>query len=843
MSKRRDQLDSEDLPPVLKQKNQQSIVASYSKESQNKQKQLTPPPNQFQLVSDLLPSEKTPQQQPKKAKKEPMESADIGRAPRPVDSPALTQKNLTAHQNQFQSRVPEKTHQQPLKKAKKETVERPDEVDTVSAPTPARNAPRVASQTIENSASKRPKRNASPTPQTPGTPSSHRGRNQDRTGIAWILSSVRSELEAIASVEGVRHQLEQFPECVLLGGITARRELVSALLGEHAHAGNAAAALIAPGMRQPIALELRGAPSGTGLDLASLKGPEADAWLASVTQAASAALGSRLKVDSLRLRLSAAGCANLDVVDLPERSAQALTEVAPKVEEMRVRHLGSETNLIVCLEPGLPLDLARRFDPSLQRTVLLGAAAVAAGGAHGITTALPPSMLCGPAAARALEERFTRMCLDRAPKWITGMEHLELRLGKAVKEAEDAAQKESMSELLCTARAVGLSFGRALQHVVGGTVCYGAGASTLEEELLEFAAAASQNSCGFGRFLSGQEAAEAADDLFKSFNGVEGYIVYLRENVGVSSAEVPLNGGSSWFRMMEEIEVAMRLVRPTEQDLQDLASCAIQAGGTGVHGHQRWDDVVAKLLLEIAFEPLRRRIRYIAARVAWALQQQKGAVAQWMESVEDGPGSRLYSPLFAQHLQVLRSSPITRDLVFGAFDKATENVAETLLGNLEGTLSAMCLNPKMMLRPATMPEEDNDKMKSRAKSYTRDRVKAEMRRRSGSSGGCVPVGLRDCTFEPNDAARNLPAVGNELCRAFKILAGILATQAFAFADTSLTVLCRRNVDEAMNCIQFSPEQQTALSAREAELHGLAQQARNNFGKVQRCLVTLRSARL
>lgn len=736
---------------------------------------------------------------------------------------------------------------QPVKKPKKEPREpkEPRDVsevaETASAPTPARNEPaRSQSQPIEASQSKRPRRNASPAPRVQGAVSNNvGGGNSSSTGIAWVLSNIRGELEAMADVDGVRHQLEEFPECVLLGGIAARRELVSSLLGEHAHAGNAAAALIAPGMRQPVALELRCAPNG-GLDLSSAKGPEADAWLASVTTAASAALGNRLKVDPLRLRLSAVGCANLDVVDLPERGAQG--GVPQKVEEMRTRFLGSSSNLLVCLEPGLPLDLARRFDPSLQRTVLLGAAAVAAGSAHGITTTLPPSMLCGPSAARALEERFMKMCLERSPKWISGLEQLEAQFSKVAVEAQQAAQNESTTELLSRARAAGLSFGRALQQVVAGTPCCTGGALTLEEELLDFAASASQSACGLGSCLSGQEASEAVEEVFRNFDGAEGYIAYLREKVGVSNADVPLNGGSSWYRLMEEIEVAMRLVHPSAQDLQDLSLCAIQAGGTGIHGHQRWDDVASKLLLEIAFEPLHRRIRYVAARVGWALKQQKSAIAEWMASVEEGPASRLYSPLFAQHLQVLRSSPILRELVFAAFDKAAVTVTDTLLKNLEGTLSAMCLNPKMMLRPATLPDDDAAKLKNRSKESVRERVKAEMRRRNGSSSGGLPPALRDRTFDPEDAKKEVPEVERELCRAFKVLSGILANQAFAFADTTLAALCSRHVDEAMNSIQFSPEQHKALVARETELQNRVSQARNRLEKTRRCLISLRSAR-
>merc|ERR1719272_1091571 len=126
-------------------------------------------------------------------------------------------------------------------------------------------------------------------------------------------------------------------------------------------------------------------------------------------------------------------------------------------------------------------------------------------------------MLCGPAAARALEERFMKMCFERAPKWISGMEALEVRLTKSMREAQEVAHNESGCELLSRARAAGLSFGRALQHVVGGTPCCTTGALTLEEELHEFAEAAASSTCGIGQSLTGKQAAIACEEVWTSF--------------------------------------------------------------------------------------------------------------------------------------------------------------------------------------------------------------------------------------------------------------------------------------------------------------------------------------
>lgn len=421
------------------------------------------------------------------------------------------------------------------------------------------------------------------------------------------------------------------------------------------------------------------------------------------------------------------------------------------------------------------------------------------------------------------------------------MQRLETRLTKALHESQESAHAECGSELLSRTRAAGLGFGRALQQVVSGTPCSSTSAMTLDEELREFAAAVASSKCGIGSCLTGKEAANAAQELWTSFDGVEGYIAYLRDNIGIASADVPLNGGSAWHRLMQEIEVAMRLVHPSAQDFKELAISAIQAGGTGVHGHQRWDDVAAKLLIEIAYEPLRKRIRYVVARVAWALQEQKTSVVEWMAAAADAPSSRMYSPLFGQHLQVVRSSAIARDLVFNAFNEATANVATLLLKNLEGTLNAMCLNPRIMGRPSTEPAHTFENVKARKPSDVRDRVKAEMKLRATSTGE-LPKSLRDRTFEPREAKTMMPRVEQDLCHAFKMLANVLSNQAFAFADTTLSDLCRRHLDEAMNSICFTSEQRRALDAREGELQAIATKARDRVDRVRKCIVSLKNAR-
>ncbi|CAJ1451130.1 unnamed protein product, partial [Effrenium voratum] len=223
---------------------------------------------------------------------------------------------------------------------------------------------------------------------------------------------------------------------------------------------------------------------------------------------------------------------------------------------------------------------------------------------------------------------------------------------------------------------------------------------------------------------------------------------------------------------------------------------------------------------------------------------------------------RIYSPLFTQHLAVMRSSPVVRDLVFSAYDDAVSAVGEQLMKNLTGTLTAACVNPEIMLRPRTEPELDLSSLIKKpeaqeltapepaepaakrgalSRSEAKGRVLVEMRRRSGPSGG-LPPKLQDRVFDPKDVKSAAPLVALKLQRAFNVLAGILATQAYAFADASLATLCRRQVDEAMNGIDFNAEQRRVLEDRHTELQEVASQVEGRLAAVQRCLTALRAAR-
>jgi len=822
--------------PVAKQGTQRSLEQSMEQAAASdvapaKTQQQTPRQQGRQPLAQLQP-----QQEPPAAKKVKREYDEAPTPSRAVGQP------VPGEQQQQQPGTSKRRQREAAAAAAPVTAAAdPPAVagTTVAAPTASGDTPRAKQQRIAR----------------------RKAGNPAGQALARVVSTMRQSLEAIQDVEGVKEALDKFPECVIVGGIAARRELLGSLLGDSGYAVQAAAGMVPAGMRQPLALEFRWEDA---IDLDRMSPQEASRYVQSIGEHASKSVGSRMKSEALRVRLFFAGAANLDVVQLPEPAGGGGAP-NPKIEEIRQKYLGSQANLIACCEPGLSLELCKKYDPAGRRTVLIGAASAPPIGADGMPIGggqQSAVSLCGEAAARMLEERFQALCKERALQWMTDLDRMESRLRKSSTQARDAETNERAEEVLSRTRVAGMSFAHAFQQVRGERTsgfrgqgqllnCT-TGAATLEEELNDFATAAKTGLCGIGPGLSPEDAAKAANDLFSHFGGVSGYTEYLRKEVKMHGADEHLNGEAAWQRLVVEIEIAMRLSHPPAEKLAGLALAAVRCGGTGVHGHQRWEDVSSKLMMSIAFEPLRTRVHYIAARVAHALTRQKALVTAWMATSAEGPTNMFQGSIFAKHIALMRSSPISRERIFNAYDEAAKDLATQVLKYLNSTLMAGCISPAIMLRPNTNPDMDPSKMKKSEESEdartpaartleAKQRVKVEMAKRESKGAGGLPKSLRDIAFEPATSIQSLPHVEVMLRKAYRVLAQVVSNQAVAFVDAAMSGFTQNGLEMAMTSLDFTPEQWRALREKHGEMANMRKQVDDRLDALYKCTSSLRQA--
>jgi len=457
------------------------------------------------------------------------------------------------------------------------------------------------------------------------------------------------------------------------------------------------------------------------------------------------------------------------------------------------------------------------------------------------------------AAAEDNHQNLAGICRERLPRWLADFERLERRINKDCRETKDAERQGHPEEVLRISRQAGAAFGRAIQQVVEGTPIGTAtmeGALTLEEELAEFARDAAEGRCGLGALLapgrqpglSAGEATQAAADLFCSFGDVQGYAAYLERVVHIAGADVPLSGGAAWRRLMEELEVAMRLVHLQPEHLQGLDGLALQLQGAHVLGGQGWEDMAQKLMHLVALGPLQCRARYAVARVAWTLRRQKVPAAAWLRTMGKGSAGWGYASA-PQHWQLLESNPQVRELVFGAIDAAAAGAAEPFLAFLEAAICSGCQSPQLLLRPCTKselglfapgPSQSGQSEGGKGASQgtgTRSRVRAEVLQRFAAAPQ-LPAG------GPGADDRLRALVG----RSFRVLRATLVSHVLTFAGTALAAFTNRGLDEAIGALGFHPRERRVLESGHRKLEAASMRAKERLEAAQRCSRALRYVR-
>jgi len=271
--------------------------------------------------------------------------------------------------------------------------------------------------------------------------------------------------------------------------------------------------------------------------------------------------------------------------------------------------------------------------------------------------------------------------------------------------------------------------------------------------------------------MSAADVKAASSFVWGSFGGLSGYAAATAP--ASLGADVELGGGAAWQRLVAEVEFAL-LSAPLPCTTEGHG-CSVAQRQSARHYGAKYRcgddrDLGEELMFEAAYEPLHQCVRYIAARVAWALKRQQATALDWMRTAGT---SRRCSSFFGHHHAALESSAALRQQLAVVADKAVFLVAAQLLESLQATLFAGCSNPCLLLCPSSA-------ILGRSAVPSRRRVREEllMRRQHDSINWHVD--------------------GVERC--FHVLRHKLAVQASTRAGTALNALCHKGFDDAMDIL-------------------------------------------
>eukprot|EP00916_Digyalum_oweni_P024580 GHVL01040641.1.p1 GENE.GHVL01040641.1~~GHVL01040641.1.p1 ORF type:complete len:721 (+),score=130.51 GHVL01040641.1:655-2817(+) len=245
------------------------------------------------------------------------------------------------------------------------------------------------------------------------------------------------------------------------------------------------------------------------------------------------------------------------------------------------------------------------------------------------------------------------------------------------------------SSIIHTVRLCGVSFAQALNDVMEGYQSSDATTRfTLDAELEQFFDV-------HGDF-------KIVDLL--PFGSVEDYVEWLDEKEVISDVAVSLNGGAQYRRLMKETMVTSFFATLDKVDRANV----IQAKGER-RLSLSWEEVVVKML-SAGQMPIEMRINYAAARIKHFYNQQKDVIRDYMRSraePTDRPGFRSNARtdagpgLVSGAFRLMEHNHIVRNLVLAAYENAAERQQDIFSQNLTQLSKSLLANPWLYLQSNT----------------------------------------------------------------------------------------------------------------------------------------------
>jgi len=289
-----------------------------------------------------------------------------------------------------------------------------------------------------------------------------------------------------------------------------------------------------------------------------------------------------------------------------------------------------------------------------------------------------------------MEKRIEGMFVDSIGPVLTKLTKLRNANKIKEKELETEYSETEAHRILSTTRDCGISFATSLSHVMEGVLDLDP-VMTLEEELRAFHKYHMKVCSSHFTMLPSEE-----------FKSLEEYIEYLRNGIAVPTADVELNGGAQFRRLLTETEIFLRF---SEISVETSKRDVIQARGHTAN-RDTWRDVIAKLLRQEAHMPLQSRVTYVGERIKWFFECQKESVLNFMEGLKDTPRASIFSPLYPKHAKLIRQNEMIKSLVFKTYDQACSRQLGLFLTLFENMLTSMFSNPWVFIQGTTEPEQE-----------------------------------------------------------------------------------------------------------------------------------------
>jgi len=701
-----------------------------------------------------------------------------------------------------------------------------------------------------------------------------------RSELLDVISRVKSNLYDALGVLDF-----PIPQFILIGKQSVgKSRLIEALAGE---TFNFISGTL--GSRRPTVLEFRNVSEYTESRWLIFN-RESDNWEARPTSEVMRYLGEMheslgLSVSDIavNVRIESAHCCDMQIIDLPGFRDFAMDDekqkLAEKIQSLVTGFMEDKKNVMLCVEEAgdaanlSTLTKCKKYDPKFERTILIrnkldkyyrdltsenvgewlkgfgdlpdklprfaltlpnwkdgehppkpfvemradadtqDIAQIKAKGGEKMISTIGYSNF-----ANYVGNKLERMFAEAIVPVMNKVADLKEKIELEKQTLEDVIDYSNPRILENNVREAGMSFGRSLQHVMEGFISSEANRITLLEELQEFHEHHNMLGSSFPLLPS--------DD----FSCLEDYCQTLEHEIHLPSVNVEVNGGAQFRRMMAEVEIFCRFAELT---LETKEVDVIQAKGVGVHDIT-WSDVVKKLLISEAHQPMRTKIKYVAERIAFFFKSQKPVCLDFMFKIIGTSEEKMFSALFPKYAAAIHANEFVRHMIYECFDRAVERQKDQFLTLFYNTLTSVFANPWVFLKKASaeVTGDELDDLTLPTFEDSKKRVPQEIDARLGIEN----ILQRWLAKIPTEMTKIEIAVDMGqmlLLKTFQFIRCNISDQIDLYAESFFKLPMLRRLEEDMRAIELSDTQMELQQEKTADL---AQE----FATIEKKLKTLES---
>jgi hypothetical protein len=240
-------------------------------------------------------------------------------------------------------------------------------------------------------------------------------------------------------------------------------------------------------------------------------------------------------------------------------------------------------------------------------------------------------------------------------------------------------------------------------------------------------------------------------------------------------------------------------------------------------------------------------VQYVGERLKWFFENQKDAVLQFMDSLENTPAANLYSPLYSKHAKLIKSNTMIKHLVYQTYDAACKRQLDQFVELFDSMLTSTFSNPWVFLKGAAGADDEDgseDLLETVMPSFddTKQRIPQEIMKRAEVET-MLSRWLANVPTESHNIDEAVDKVQILVLRAYGFIRSQVCDQVELFSESFFKLPMLRRLEEDMAQMKLSEADEAQYKARRDNLTSEIKAVEEGLVEINGCIDRLQDFKL